>query len=207
MHQHKHQHQHQPQVHHHPTHTSSSSPRSVASGASAAGGEGRPAGRAAVRSLGINIRHPPDTGSTALMLAADKGNQPMVQGRLALGADCNVPELRLVRTSREAAEMINEEHTNSSEACHGRHGTALIRAVFHGHDGVTKALLAAGAEVDTVDCKGDAALSYAIYGQHRGALQALLAVGASPCRWSKPQLAKPVCAQSSGLQLGQCGGF
>ena len=43
-----------------------------------------------------------------------------------------------------------------------------------------KALLAAGAEVDTVDSKGDAALSYAIYGKHRGAVQALLAGGASP---------------------------
>ena len=130
--------------------------------------------------VGINDRHPPDAGSTALMLAADKGHQPMVQGLLALGADCNAPELRPVRTSSEAAEMMDEKHINNSEACYGHHGTALMRAAFRGHEGVIKALLAAGAEVDTVDSKGDAALNYAIYGKHRGAVQALLAGGASP---------------------------
>ena len=130
--------------------------------------------------VGINDRYPPDTGSTALMLAADRGNQPMVQGLLALGADCNAPELRPVRTIKEAVQSSQRQGTSFEEAHYGHHGTALMRAAFRGHEGVIKALLAAGAEVDTVDSKGDAALSYAIYGKHRGALQALLAGGASP---------------------------
>jgi ankyrin repeat protein len=146
---------------------------------------------------GADVEARNDRGEGALALAAAKGFVKVMEQLRAAGAAEAVDERAFQAAALLKAAALGEEervkallqagtdpNVPNSEPCdHGK--TPIIYAAEHGHAGVIRLLLAAGAAVDAAEPTsmiagtGRTALLYAAAQGHTEALRALLAAGAN----------------------------
>lgn len=108
-----------------------------------------------------------------LELAATKGDASLVGGVLAVGTDvkavwedCRDQNLLCAAIQGGNHKVVSrwlKAGTSDLNVCCGQKGRSpLYLAALDGHEIITKLLLAAGAEVDRVDCDGNTALQFAV---------------------------------------------
>lgn len=130
----------------------------------------------------------PANGQTALIAAASRGHQEVVEALLRCGADVNVKDKRGYNALFNALENKNEDvadllmaQQNLDLNARGWNGvTALIAYVWRDRKDAVENLLSRGADVSPGDANGDTALHGAAENGNVEILLVLLAKGADP---------------------------
>jgi hypothetical protein len=135
---------------------------------------------------GLDPEYTADRIGTGLMIAAWRGDIPMMALLVAHGADVNranaLGEQPLMHAAwRGHADAVKwllarGARVNSDPM----HWSALHYAVFAGHAGVAKLLLENGADINARSTNGSSVLMMAVYEGHENLVRQLLAQGADP---------------------------
>ena len=133
---------------------------------------------------GLNPDFLADRIGTGLMIAAWRGDIPMMELLVARGADVNkvnaLGESALLHASwRGQAAAIQWLLAHGARVnSEPMHWSALHYAVFAGHAGVAKLLLDSGADINARSTNGSSVLMMAVYEGHEDLVRQLLARGA-----------------------------
>jgi uncharacterized protein len=135
---------------------------------------------------GLDPDYAADRIGTGLMIAAWRGDIPMMQLLVARGADVNKANALGERALMHAAWrghaaavdwlLAKGAHVNSDPM----HWSALHYAVFAGHAKVAALLLERGADINARSTNGSSVLMMAVYEGHEKLVRQLLARGADP---------------------------
>lgn len=133
-------------------------------------------------------------GMTPLMLAAHNGSEKIVAALLAAGADPQAVDQKQQTASDYASnrgqtaivKALAARGAASKVAPSKMHSQAMLRAIVKGDEAGAKKSLAAGADPDTADKYGTAALSHAAQKGMADLVRKLLAAGAKPDHVGKP---------------------
>jgi ankyrin repeat protein len=125
------------------------------------------------------------TQSTALMKAAQKGDDEKVSSLLNSGANPNVasPEgtplmMAVAGTNAKLILLLLQHGADPNFGTPAGGESAIMIAADKGETRIVKMLLAAGADVNYADSKGDAAVSLATYKGHLTTVKVLIKAGA-----------------------------
>ena len=137
--------------------------------------------------LGANVNKVMDTGGTPLYIAAQYGDEDVVQALIEASADVNKAEVddcvtplcvaafrgheAVVRSLIEASVDVNKAMDNG--------GTPLYVAARENHETVVRALIEAGADVNKAADNGATPLIMATRNDHEAIVRALIEAGAN----------------------------